>query len=545
MKVHVVCRAGHTDHILPRLARLLAEPCHYVVGDRPDAHADLNYFFPYLEWCDRGRDFHETPTAAWFTHRDTSQAGKAELWDEAAAAVDLRLTSARIFLPDLAEHGYTDLVTPPVDFGKFRPNSKLVPPDVPVIGVSGFVYSGGRKCEDLAARLEEARPDLHVVAAGKGWPVRNCKEWQWSDLHKFYQSLTIHVTTATLEGVPYPPLEALACGVPVVIPRGVGLLDDLSPVQGITRYHAGDFHSLCDAVDLTLSNLNQVNPLTLRRAVAHYNQDTWLNDHARAFENLLCPSASPEQLPPATYDNSGIYCVAFGDPSKRMARNLIASIHEHIPGLPACLVSDECETLQDVQTSYDKFVCHEDLDIGGRIAKISMYDLAPEAWQYVLYLDADTELVADVSVIFDWLSDGWQLVICKNPGKYHELWRMARPDNKEETDATFTELGGRDLLQLNGGVMAFRRCPEVACFFELWREEWERWGGRDQAALHRALWRQPLRVLVLGNEWNTVTRYDDPAITAGILHYPTTARRWKGRVDGRLDSEVAWAKVTA
>ncbi len=121
---------------------------------------------------------------------------------------------------------------------------------------------------------------------------------------------------------------------------------------------------------------------------------------------------------------------------------------------------------------------------------------------------------------------------------------MARPDNTEETNVTFKELGGRDWLQLNGGVMAFRRCSRVERFFQLWLEEWNRYGGRDQAALHRALWRQPLRTYVLGNEWNTVTHYDDIAITAGILHRPQTARRWKGKIKGRLDGEEAWTAVT-
>jgi hypothetical protein len=47
----------------------------------------------------------------------------------------------------------------------------------------------------------------------------------------------------------------------------------------------------------------------------------------------------------------------------------------------------------------------------------------------------------------------------------------------------------------------------------------------------------------LGNEWNTITRYCDPATTAGILHYPMTARRWRGVVDHPLNSPEAWRAV--
>jgi len=47
---------------------------------------------------------------------------------------------------------------------------------------------------------------------------------------------------------------------------------------------------------------------------------------------------------------------------------------------------------------------------------------------------------------------------------------------------------------------------------------------------------------VLGNEWNLCTRYLD-ASRGLILHYQLTARRWRGLIDGRLDSGEAWAAV--
>jgi hypothetical protein len=74
-------------------------------------------------------------------------------------------------------------------------------------------------------------------------------------------------------------------------------------------------------------------------------------------------------------------------------------------------------------------------------------------------------------------------------------------------------------------------------------DEWNRHGKRDQAALLRALWRVPVRLAVLGNEWNTVTRYYEPEMSAGILHHPMTARRWEGVIHGRLDSTEAWRMV--
>jgi len=92
-------------------------------------------------------------------------------------------------------------------------------------------------------------------------------------------------------------------------------------------------------------------------------------------------------------------------------------------------------------------------------------------------------------------------------------------------------------------VFAFSRNERTLAFFHSWYEEWNRFGKRDQAALLRALWKHPLKLYVLGNEWNTIVRYANKESSAGILHYPMTARRWRGKVVDRSDSKEAWQAV--
>jgi lipopolysaccharide biosynthesis glycosyltransferase len=160
-----------------------------------------------------------------------------------------------------------------------------------------------------------------------------------------------------------------------------------------------------------------------------------------------------------------------------------------------------------------------------------------------MYLDADTEVVADISFLFQLLEDGWSVVFCTNPAQYVLAREMRRPDNQDECDETFKLMGSDEMLQLNGGVFAFRRHEETERFFRAWHQEWCRYGKRDQAALNRVLYGEPIRLYVLGNAWNTIKRYLDRSITAGILHYPLSARRWRGVLNGRLDSSEAWAAV--
>jgi hypothetical protein len=570
VNVEIVC-SGHEgkDRILPRLARCLSEGTGWPVVPTPSGKADIVYWFPYLERKGRkvaGR------TAAWFTHRDDGRPEKVKEWRTVASSVDLRLTSARLYLGELERSGAAALVTPPLDRDKFKP-AERVRHAKPVVGTSGYCYPGGRKGEELLQGLRDSKVGAQVslVATGRGWPVPT-KPRLWQDMEDFYQGLDLYVCTSSIEGVGYGVLEALACGVGVVIPSGVGVFEELGTEAGIYRYQTNDLRSLLVAVESALLRLGEVDPLALRAATERFTVDAWVADHVRAFEALLgksdpdyseiiprqmprahltdranCDallnstvpvSNMPESMPlPDWRGHAGVYMVAYGDPSRRCALRCIESLRRHMPGLPVCLVSDRPLGPEDL------FVCEGDSDIGARGVKTRIYDLAPAEWEYVLYLDADTELLAPVDSLFRVLADGWHLVICPNPDKYVLAGNMKRPDNGDELAETFRLMGSDELLQFNGGVFAFRRCGATAGFFEGWHREWTRWAKRDQAALDRQLYAAPVRVWTVGSEFNRIDRYEAPTKRTAIAHHPTEARRTKGIVAGRGDSPEAWMAV--
>jgi hypothetical protein len=319
----------------------------------------------------------------------------------------------------------------------------------------------------------------------------------------------------------------------------VGLLDTLPDTMGIYRYDKGNFEQMVEALQHACFGGDEVDREALRSAVAGYTPKAWAEDHRRAFENLLF-TVPKAQVESDRHGKRGMYCVAYGDPARKCAKHMMLSFREFMPaGIEIALASTKPIGVED------HFVQVDDVDIGGRHAKTQIYDRVPDDWQYVLYLDADTELIADVSFLYQVLIDGWDMVICKNPGKYHTARKMTRSDNRDECEYTFGKLGTDELIQLNGGVFGFQRNQRTAAFFRAWHSEWNRWGKRDQAALLRALFANPLKLYVLGNEFNTITRYvENPhQYSAGILHYPMTARRWRGIVKGRSDSPEAWAAV--
>lgn len=233
----------------------------------------------------------------------------------------------------------------------------------------------------------------------------------------------------------------------------------------------------------------------------------------------------------------GIFCVAFGDPARACAQRMMETAKQHMPEIPIALCGAKKIGIEDV------FVKQPDSDIGGRRAKLKAYELSPKEWTSVLYLDADTEVCGDIRFYFELIEDGWEFVICKDPHLMDTMHAFRRQNNLAELYETESQIVTLHTLQYNGGVWAFGRNKRVAAFFERWLMEWEKHAQRDQGALIRAMYRDPLKVYVLGNEWNTFEKYTRGIKTAGLMHYPGRARRWKGMIPGRIDSDTAWKFV--
>lgn len=549
MKVHIVhYQSNTTDHILQRLVDLLCNRTGWTSGHTPNGNAELNYFLPYLVHAEKSSGWQDTPTAAYFSHLDPNAQNKSNMWHEAARHMDLCIVTANLYGDMLQKWGRrTAFAHAPID-PQFKP-TRPVQETRPIIGVSGFLYNDGRKGEQFVEKMVSSDLGRKLVwkASGRGWKINDLHNYLWNEMPAFYQRLNVYLCAALTEGVPMPPLEAMSCGIRCVIPIGVGMLDQLPDLPDLYRFKAGDYDDMARAVEQAAFDERPVNVTALRAAVVDYNANQWVLDHIEAFEALLRPALPVEVNLPAWKGKAGVVYVAYGKQSRECAVRAIQSFKRFMPGIPVALVSEVPLGPEDI------FIPHADTDVGARGVKTRLYDLTPKEWDYVLYLDADTELVADISPIFEWLQKGWELVICKNPARFHTTRNMLRPDNHPECQATFDIMGNDDFLQWNGGVFAFRRSERTHKFFTAWHSEWQKWGNRDQAALLRAMWANPLRVYTLGGEWNTVvsrgengevvTRYDDPAITAGILHFPTTARRTSGLIYGRLDSADAWSKV--
>ena len=573
--VNVLCRNLNDDRVIPRFARYLRDVNGWTLTARVEASAQAVYLSGYFETQILKR-WPDVPVMAYFTHREEDPPGneKARLFDRVAAQVDVRIATAGMYADYLRKFGPTVQVHPPVERKKFTLPGGVLDCDPAqafnkanarqlVAGFSGYTYRNRRKGEDLARAILGAKVarKLEWRASGRGWPVPT-QMYTWKQMPAFYQGLDILVVTSRVEGVPMPPLEALSCGVSVVIQRGVGLLDELPDTPGIHRYKRGDVKSMEKALSEAAELRSAVDRGALRAVTEPYSIENWCREHKIAMDELtgvtdaldagidestetvsvvveVDMAKRPVQTPVerGTGSTRGIYCVAFGDPARTCALRLMKTAKQHMPEIPIALCSDRKIGPEDV------LIVEEDSDIGGRRAKLRAYEFAPAEWETVLYLDADTKVVGDIRFYFQLIEDGWEFVICKDPHLMDTMFSFRRANNLAELNETLNEIHTGHTLQYNGGVWAFRRNERVARFFTRWLAEWERHAQRDQGALIRAMYAEPLRVYVLGNEWNTFPKYTKGIKTAGLMHYPGDARRWSGMIPGRIDSQVAWAAV--
>jgi len=526
VKVHIVCRVTGT-RVLARQALDLVKFCGWSVGQFPRDDVDYNYAFPYMELRQFGKPF-----VALFTHREDCVPDKVKIWESQAKRAILRTTYCQKYKKQLENYGLTKVVTPAIDRNKFTISRVVSKSDKPIVGLSGFTYKGGRKGENLIVQLQK-HPifnEFEWRASGRGWPV-TLTSYSWEDMQKFFQGLDLFLCSSLYEGVPYPVLEAMACGVRCIIPRDVGLLDELPDMVDLIRYERGNLESLIGALDTTLKMSRVVNQEQLRAATERFEVANWANDHLNAFALLEKNKKSYWVKKNDIEKDCGIYAVAYGSNARTCARRLINSSKKFMPHIPIALASSEPLGIEDYHISCP------DLDLGGRYAKMKVCELAPKQWKYILYLDADIEIVADVSFLFKAVRDGWDIVATKDTdtGGFNRIEKLFSRDSKER-ELGLAKLGTGKFTAIAGGVFCFQRNDRVKRFFDEWVKEWKVLGRRDQGALLRAIMPNPVKILMLGNQWNSFTRYFDIRKTAGIVHHQQQARRWRGNYPDRLDS---------
>lgn len=185
----------------------------------------------------------------------------------------------------------------------------------------------------------------------------------------------------------------------------------------------------------------------------------------------------------------GVLYVAYGRSAVYEVTQSIKSLHRY-HDWPVAVIGDK-------PVPGAKFIEAIDTSGGapGRWAKVRLDLLSP--FDDTLFLDADTRVYADLSVGFEILQAGWDMAIVPSiPQDGDVLGHLS------ETERTLTLTEVPYPLQLNSGVMWFRKTERIKALFSEWRREWDRFKDKDQGALVRALPRCPVKIWLLGRPFN-------------------------------------------
>lgn len=183
--------------------------------------------------------------------------------------------------------------------------------------------------------------------------------------------------------------------------------------------------------------------------------------------------------------------VAYGSKAITEAEASIKSLRRHNKDLPISIINDVGTNLPGTSS-----IVFADDSRGARWAKLNIDLLAD--YDNIVYLDADTRIHQPLITAIEMLAD-WDLIMSASENQGVGVMKHIKPAERE---ATKEEIGNHLPLQLQAGVMFFNRI-RCAKLFEAWREEWRRYQDQDQAALLRALHREPVRVWLLGTCWNS------------------------------------------
>ena len=278
MKVNVVL--WQDNHILPRMTEWLVERNGWTVSDKPDYSADVNYFMPYFTYA---FDLHlETKTTGWFTHYEIGSQWKIDKWNQAAVDTDMQCITAPMYCDPQFGLGNPYVITPGVDRDRFVPMQREANKQ-PIVGIAGVGQP--RKGPKLIVDLYYSGLGVAVNIVGVNWPFYPQTEIHSDQMPLWYPLLDVYLCTSSIEGIPAPVLEALACDVKIVIPYGVGICDQLPEMEGIRHYEKDNGQDMIRALQLALDD--KPSKGSLRDVTKYYSVDEWCNSHQLAMEALL------------------------------------------------------------------------------------------------------------------------------------------------------------------------------------------------------------------------------------------------------------------
>lgn len=190
----------------------------------------------------------------------------------------------------------------------------------------------------------------------------------------------------------------------------------------------------------------------------------------------------------------GFVYVATGSGYLEEARRSAASLRQHHPAIPICLITDHAV---EAAAPFTEVVRRQDVEhrpIDKLLALAAPYARC-------VFVDTDTHVLGDLTPLFDVL-DGFELAALQDVNRG---WDYELPG----VPVAFSEF--------NTGVLAFRNEPAVHDFFREWRRHYDEILRdlrlvNDQPSFRRAIFQSRLRIAPLPGEFHFLGNYPNSVL---------------------------------
>lgn len=186
--------------------------------------------------------------------------------------------------------------------------------------------------------------------------------------------------------------------------------------------------------------------------------------------------------------SEGVVYVAYGKNAREQCAASIRALRKVNPGLPVRVHGEG--SYFDAST-----IVVPQEDPGGRWTKLYLDLLSP--YEYTVYLDADTRPRLGLGHLLRPLYEGWEMVITASVNQGD-----ACLDHLDDDERIAVLSADENPLQWQAGVFSFRKTARVHDLFMAWRRHWQTFRKHDQGALILALRECPVRMWVMGHDWN-------------------------------------------
>ncbi len=255
---------------------------------------------------------------AWFNLRMAGLRAQAEyIFNQSEFS---RLSAERYLGPSTTP---SEICLNPVDTQIFSPAEAALPSEpwqILAAGTSHAIYRTKSALDTLRALLKRGHK-VHLTIAGEfrwknaatqvGREMEGIRDhvtilppFRQSEAPDIYRRAHVLLHTKFNDPCPTVPIEAMACGVPVVGTRSGGMPELVSSGSGIlvtvpgswTQDLAGDPQSLAAAVEEVMENHGRYSHAAREHAVRAFDVERWLARHAEIF-NTLARGDRPNDAP--------------------------------------------------------------------------------------------------------------------------------------------------------------------------------------------------------------------------------------------------------